>query len=117
MVVTFDIQVKDHKTARVKSRVINKLKKNVDKIQFTSNDPTTVLRFGAKTPFSGPEFGKDQILHVGTEGAGPFPVSVDVIKGKNKFVIECGFLNPATGDFAAWGDTKGVVVPDGDRGL
>jgi hypothetical protein len=116
MVVKFDIQVKNHKTAKVKSPVIRKLKKDVDKIQFTSNDPDTVLRFGDKSPFAGPRFAKNQILQVGTEGVGPFPVSVDVIKGQNKFVIECGFINPATGDFAAWGDTDGVVVPDGDRG-
>lgn len=111
MLITFNIKVGSGGNATVTcSPKFKTLTKGEDSLQFKSNDPGTVLKFGAKSPFDKKKFATGKILKVGLAGAGPFPV---VASGPS--IIKCGFINSATKKFAAWGG-EGVVIPDNDGG-
>jgi glutathione synthase/RimK-type ligase-like ATP-grasp enzyme len=93
----------------------HKLRKGKDKVKFTSDDKTTVIQYRNTSPFAEREVGAQTIVKVGDgSGKGPFLV---VNKG-DEHHFDCGFINPATNEFSAWGRTDGADTPvdDGSGG-
>jgi hypothetical protein len=114
MLITYHIEVKPGGNAVITADPnISALKTGEEnRLRFTSNDPITVLRVGTTSPFGEEDLQPGKLITVGTAGAGPFKV-VDSCQSHR---LDCGFINPANGEFSTWGDTPGVLVPENDGG-
>jgi hypothetical protein len=104
MKVVFHIQVGAGRRAVVSQTPVVRLKKNRDAVLFTSNDPTTIIKYGDTTPFDVPELQPNTELLLELS-EGPFPA---VIPGE-KHHFRCG--SKVNNVFADWLGTDGADTP------
>lgn len=83
---------------------VKRFKKNKGKATFRSDDPKTVIRYGATSAFVPPGPGANAIFAVGKGSQGPF---LTVNDGDHHF--ECGEI--VSGKFSPWAVTKGDDTP------
>ena len=77
---------------------VPKLVSGEHEVQFTSNDPTTVIVFTKTSPFADADLPVGKQLPLGPSGKGPYKV---VNKGQQNH-FDCGYIDKK-GNFVAWG--------------
>jgi hypothetical protein len=114
MLITYHIEVQPGGNAIVTADPnVTALKRGEEnRLQFTTNDPTTVLKIGPTSPFAEAYLQPGKLIRLEKGVAGPFKA----VNGHQSHRLDCGFINPANGEFSSWGGTTGVRIPDNDGG-
>ena len=113
MLITYRIEVQPGGIAIVTTDpYVSALKKGEENLlRITTNDPTTVLKIGSTSPFAEEYLQPGKLLKLEKGEAGPFKA----VNGHQSHRLDCGFIDPVTGEFSSWGGT-GIVIPDNDGG-